>query len=216
LPNAYLCPFLSHQPYFPLDILSADFICSYPKVSDCPNSDLPEFAFIGRSNVGKSSLINMLTGRKGLAKVSGTPGKTRLINFFLINNTWHLIDLPGYGFAKISKKGQQQLAAMINGYLMERETLALAFVLIDITIPPTRIDMDFMNKLGEDGVPFVILFTKSDRISKGALDKNLAAYQHELRKTWEELPHFIVTSSEHRTGRDELLQYIAKITKNLK
>jgi GTP-binding protein len=199
-----------------LDILSAEFICSYPKVSDCPPDGPPEFAFIGRSNVGKSSLINMLTGRKGLAKVSGTPGKTRLINFFLINKAWHLVDLPGYGFAKVSKKGQMQLANMINGYLMQREQMALAFVLIDSNITPSRIDLEFINGLGEIGIPFVILFTKSDRVGKLTLEKHIAMFMAELSETWETLPTYFVTSSEYRIGRDEVLHYITKVIKKWK
>ena len=198
-----------------MDIISADFVCSYPKVSSCPNGGPPEFAFIGRSNVGKSSLINMLTGRKGLAKVSGTPGKTRLINFFLINNTWNLVDLPGYGFAKISKKGQQQLSNMINGYLLERDELALAFVLVDSNLTPTKIDLEFINGLGENGIPFAILFTKSDRIGKVTLEKHVNMFLEELSKTWETLPPYFITSSEYRTGRDEVLHYISKVIKKM-
>jgi GTP-binding protein len=199
-----------------LDISSAEFICSYPKVTDCPKGGPPEFAFIGRSNVGKSSLINMLTGRKGLAKVSGTPGKTRLLNFFLINKLWHLVDLPGYGFAKISKKGQQQLTNMINGYLLEREELALAFVLIDSNITPTKIDLEFINGLGELGVPFVILFTKSDRVGKMTLEKHVNMFMTRLSETWETLPPYFITSSQYSTGREEVLRYIEKVIKKLK
>ncbi len=200
----------------PLDINSAEFICSYPKVSDCPTGGPPEFAFIGRSNVGKSSLINMLTGRKGLAKVSGTPGKTRLLNFFLINKAWHLVDLPGYGFAQISKKGQKQLTNMINGYLLERDELALAFVLIDSNLTPTKIDLEFINSLGELGVPFAILFTKTDRIGKMTLEKNVALFMTALSETWETLPPYFITSSIYRTGRDEVLHYISKVRKKVR
>ena len=158
----------------------------------------------------------MLTGRKGLAKVSGTPGKTRLINFFLINKAWHLVDLPGYGFAKVSKKGQMQLANMINGYLMQREQMALAFVLIDSNITPSRIDLEFINGLGEIGIPFVILFTKSDRVGKLTLEKHIAMFMAELSETWETLPTYFVTSSEYRIGRDEVLHYITKVIKKWK
>jgi len=199
-----------------VDIKSADFISSYAKVTDCPAEGPTEFAFIGRSNVGKSSLINMLTARKGLAKVSGTPGKTRLINFFLINEGWHLVDLPGYGFAKLPKKEQRKLADMIDGYLQHREQMALAFVLVDSNIPPTKIDMEFINWLGEHGIPFAILFTKSDRVGKVTLENNVNAFLEELAKTWENPPPYFITSSEYRTGRDEVLHYINKVTKQIK
>ncbi|HNE28564.1 MAG: ribosome biogenesis GTP-binding protein YihA/YsxC [Saprospiraceae bacterium] len=194
-----------------MEITRADFVASYPKESLCPKDGLPEFAFIGRSNVGKSSLINMLTGRKGLAKVSGTPGKTRLLNYFLINQVWYLVDLPGYGYARVSKKEQQKLALMIDDYLLHRPTLQLAFVLIDSNIPPTRIDLGFINSLGTQGVPFALVFTKCDRIGKVNLEKNIQAFFAELSKTWETLPPYFVTSSEHRTGRQDLLDYIETI-----
>ena len=147
--------------------------------------------------------------------MSGTPGKTRLINFFLINNTWNLVDLPGYGFAKISKKGQQQLSNMINGYLLERDELALAFVLVDSNLTPTKIDLEFINGLGENGIPFAILFTKSDRIGKVTLEKHVNMFLEELSKTWETLPPYFITSSEYRTGRDEVLHYISKVIKKI-
>lgn len=155
----------------------------------------------------------MLTGRKGLAKVSGTPGKTRLINFFLINKTWHLVDLPGYGFARVSKKEQQKLSAMISGYLLKREEMVSAFVLVDASIPPTKTDLDFINQLGENGVPFSILFTKSDRVGKKTLEQNVNAFFQELAKTWETLPPHIITSATYRTGREELLKHISKAAK---
>ncbi|MBL7825545.1 MAG: YihA family ribosome biogenesis GTP-binding protein [Saprospiraceae bacterium] len=192
-------------------IQSANFVASYPRVSMCPDTHQPEFAFIGRSNVGKSSLINMLTGKKGLAKVSGTPGKTRLLNFFLINNNWHLVDLPGYGFAKVSKKEQDNLTTMINGYLMKRQQLALAFVLIDSNLPPKSIDLDFINKLGEFEIPFAILFTKSDRIGKALLEKHVQMFLDALSEHWENLPLHFITSSQYRIGREEVLQYIEDI-----
>lgn len=195
-----------------MEVKSAEFIASYPKVSACPKDGRPEFAFIGRSNVGKSSLINMLT-HKGLAKVSGTPGKTRLLNFFLINQSWYLVDLPGYGYARVSKTEQKNLKSMIDGYLREREELISAFVLIDSTIPPTRIDLDFINNLGEQQIPFVLVFTKADRIGSGTLDKNIATFMEKLSETWETLPTYFVTSSEKRVGRTELLEYIAKWAK---
>lgn len=157
----------------------------------------------------------MLTARKGLAKVSATPGKTRLLNFFLINSNWHLVDLPGYGFAKASKKEQENLTRMINDYLLNRKQLALAFVLIDATLPPKKIDLDFINALGEHGVPFAILFTKSDRIGKVALEENTGLFMQELAKDWEQLPPHFITSSEYRIGREEVLGYIEEVIKEL-
>lgn len=157
----------------------------------------------------------MLTERKSLAKVSGTPGKTRLLNFFLINQSWHLVDLPGYGFAKISKKGQQQLAKMIDGYLLNREELVMAFVLVDSTIPPTKTDLDFINGLGEIGLPFTLLFTKTDRISNATLEANVAAFMGVLSETWENLPPHFITSAVYRTGRKEILNYIEKVMRRL-
>jgi GTP-binding protein len=195
-----------------MEVTSAEFIASYPKVSACPKDGRPEFAFIGRSNVGKSSLINMLT-HKGLAKVSGTPGKTRLLNFFLINHLWYLVDLPGYGYARVSKSEQRNLQGMINSYFLYREELINAFVLIDSTIPPTKIDLDFINGLGENGVPFVLVFTKTDRIGKDTVDKNIALFMGKLSETWETLPSYFISSAEKRIGRTELLEYIAKWSK---
>jgi GTP-binding protein len=192
-----------------MEVTSAEFVASYPKASQCPKDGRPEFAFIGRSNVGKSSLINMLT-RKGLAKVSGTPGKTRLLNFFLINKTWHLVDLPGYGYARASKTERKTLGNIINGYFGERQELVCAFVLIDSNIPPTKIDLEFINGFGELGVPFAICFTKTDRIGKATLDKNIEAFMTELSKTWETLPPYFVTSAERRTGKTEILDFIGK------
>lgn len=197
-----------------MEISSAEFIASYPKVGQCPKDDKAEFAFIGRSNVGKSSLINMLT-RKGLAKVSGTPGKTRLLNYFLINKAWYLVDLPGYGYARVSKTEQKKLADMIDSYFLQREELFCAFVLIDSTIPPTRIDLEFINGLGEKGIPFVIAFTKADRIGKTTLDNNIATFMAALSETWETLPHYIVTSSEHKTGKEDILNFIENALKNV-
>jgi GTP-binding protein len=196
-----------------MEVTSAEFIASYPKTSQCPQDGRPEFAFIGRSNVGKSSLINMLT-RKGLAKVSATPGKTRLLNYFLINKSWYLVDLPGYGYARVSKTEQKKLAGMIDSYFSQREALFCAFVLIDVTIPPTRIDLEFINGLGERAIPFVIAFTKSDRIGKTTLDKNIAAFMAALSETWETPPHHIVTSSERRTGKEDILIFIENALKN--
>lgn len=197
-----------------MDVLLAEFVSSYLKESACPKDGRPEFAFIGRSNVGKSSLINMLTAKKGLAKVSGTPGKTQLINFFLINNQWYLVDLPGYGYAKVSKTQQKTLSDMINGYLLNRKTLRLAFVLIDSNVPPRKIDLDFVNALGEAGIPFALAFTKTDRLKKNELERNVDAFLTELSNTWETLPMHFVTSAQYRTGRPEILDYIGKLLKN--
>lgn len=197
-----------------MEVTSAEFVASYPKASQCPKDGRPEFAFIGRSNVGKSSLINMLT-RKGVAKVSATPGKTRLLNYFLINKTWYLVDLPGYGYARVSKEQQKTLANMINGYFLNRKELICAFVLIDSNIPPTKIDLEFINGLGENGIPFAIAFTKTDRIGKTTLDKNIALFMDELSKTWETLPPCFITSSERKTGKTEILDFIGKALKQL-
>ena len=199
-----------------MEISSAEFVTSYPRVGACPLGGPPEFAFIGRSNVGKSSLINMLTARKGLAKVSGTPGKTRLLNFFLINKLWHLVDLPGYGYARASKGDRKGLGSMITGYFAQRQELCCAFVLIDSNIAPTKIDLDFVNSLGEMQVPFVIAFTKADRVGKPLLDLNIAAFMGKLSKTWETLPAYFITSSEKRTGRDEILGFIGKTIRTMK
>ncbi len=199
-----------------MEIISADFIASYPKESVCPRGGPPEFAFIGRSNVGKSSLINMLTARKGLAKVSGTPGKTRLLNFFLINKLWHLVDLPGYGYARVSKSDRKALENLINGYFARREELSCAFVLIDSNIAPSKNDLEFINSLGEMQVPFVIAFTKTDRIGRPVLEQNIADFMARLSETWETLPTYFITSAERRTGRDEILEFIAKTVRSTK
>lgn len=192
-----------------MEVISAEFVASYPKESQCPKDGRPEFAFIGRSNVGKSSLINMLT-RKGLAKVSGTPGKTRLLNYFLINKSWYLVDLPGYGYARVSKSERKTLESMINGYFLNRQTLFCAFVLIDSNIAPTKIDLEFINSLGERAIPFAICFTKTDRIGKATLEKNTEAFMCELSKTWETLPPYFITSAERKTGKTEILSFIGK------
>ncbi|MCB0530073.1 MAG: ribosome biogenesis GTP-binding protein YihA/YsxC [Saprospiraceae bacterium] len=193
-----------------MEVKSAEFVASFPKQSLCPKDGRPEFAFIGRSNVGKSSLINMLT-KKGLAKVSGTPGKTQLLNYFLINHTWYLVDLPGYGYARVSKGQQQALAKMIDGYLLNRQELMLAFLLIDPNIPPRPIDIDFINRLGEHAIPFALVFTKADQSSKAKLEKNIAAFMKALSETWESLPPYFITSSARRTGKEEILGYIGEI-----
>jgi GTP-binding protein len=197
-----------------MEIFNPEFIGSYPREGQCPIDERLEFAFIGRSNVGKSSLINMLTARKGLAKVSATPGKTQLLNFFLIDERWFLVDLPGYGFAKVSKPKQRELSKMINEYLVKRKSLALAFVLIDCNVSPQKIDLDFINSLGEMQVPFAICFTKSDRPGKAALHQGVSAFLKALKKYWETLPPYFITSAEHRTGRKEVLDYIGSIVDN--
>jgi GTP-binding protein len=199
-----------------MEVYEAEFIISQPKESMCPKDGVPEFAFIGRSNVGKSSLINMLTGRKGLAKVSGTPGKTRLLNYFLINKKWYLVDLPGYGYARLSKSAQQALATMIRDYFEHRPSLALAFVLIDSNIEPSKTDLAFVDQLGELGVPFVLAFTKTDRMKPGALQRNVDLFLKAMSETWETLPPYVLTSSEYRTGRAELLGHISETLKAVK
>jgi GTP-binding protein len=199
-----------------MNIKTAEFQISNSDYRKCPDTRLPEYAFIGRSNVGKSSLINMLTGRKSLAKTSATPGKTLLINHFLINCEWYIVDLPGYGFAKRSKEAREQLWRMIQGYVLGREQMANLFVLVDSRIKPQKIDLDFMQWLGENGVPFAIVFTKMDKLGKVAGPTAVEAYKRELLKTWEELPPVFMTSSEDARGRDELLGYIDAINQQLK
>jgi ribosome biogenesis GTP-binding protein YsxC/EngB len=191
-----------------MTIKEATFVCSSSKTEQCPPSKLPEYAFIGRSNVGKSSLINMLTDRKYLAKVSSTPGKTRLINHFLINNMWHLVDLPGYGYAKASKTEKGIFSKIITDYITNRQEMTLLFVLIDSRHEPQKIDIDFMSFLGENGIPFAIIFTKVDKLSKDKLSANIKAYKESLLEFWEELPQIFSTSSEKKTGRDDVLDYI--------
>jgi GTP-binding protein len=194
-----------------MEIKSATFTISSAKLSQCPQDDKMEFAFIGRSNVGKSSLINMLTDHKGLAKTSATPGKTLLINHFLINGEWYIIDLPGYGFAKRSKSVQRSIDEMITSYILHREQLVNVFLLIDVRHEPQKIDTEFMNWLGENGVPFSIVFTKADKLSASKLRANVDAYLQSLLDTWEELPPYFVTSSEKKQGREPLLDYIESI-----
>ena len=181
----------------------------------CPKDTKPEYAFIGRSNVGKSSLINMLTNNKRLAKTSATPGKTLLINHFIINREWYLVDLPGYGYAKRSKKEVEKLDQMIRGYILQREQLVNVFVLVDIRLEPQKIDLDFIEWLGVSSVPFAIVFTKLDKLGRQAGMEAIEAYKRELLETWEELPPIFITSSEDGRGRDELLDYIEKINTEL-
>ena len=198
-----------------MEIKSAEFVISNTDVKKCPAGNLPEYAFIGRSNVGKSSLINMLTGKKGLAMTSQKPGKTMLINHFLINGQWYLVDLPGYGFAQRGKEGRDNIQRIIEDYLLEREQLTNLFVLIDSRHEPQKIDLEFMEWLGENGIPFSLIFTKIDKISKSRLQENLKAYQTKLLESWEELPPILLSSSEKKEGRDEILNYIEEINKSL-
>ena len=196
-------------------ITKAQYIISNPDVKDCPKSQLPEYAFIGRSNVGKSSLINMLCHNPKLAKTSQKPGKTLLINHFLINDKWHLVDLPGYGYAQTGQKQRDALRQMIERYCLLREQLVNLFVLIDCRHEPQKIDLEFMEWLGENGIPFSIVFTKADKISKLRLTKNIEAYKAKLLESWEELPPIFVTSSEKKIGGDELTAYIEHINEQL-
>ena len=198
-----------------MDIKKSEFTISSATVSQCPKDTKPEFAFIGRSNVGKSSLINMLCNRKGLAKTSATPGKTLLINHFIINNEWYLVDLPGYGFAKRSKTVQKKLDQMITSYILQREQLVNTFVLIDIRHDPMKIDTDFINWLGESSVPFSIIFTKADKLGPVKAKQNAGKWMAALKDQWEELPPYFITSSEKRTGKDEVLTYIEDILKSI-
>ncbi len=193
-----------------LEIKYAEFVGSFPSINQCPKPQFPEYAFIGRSNVGKSSLINMLTGKKGLAKVSNTPGKTQTLNYFQINGKWNLVDLPGYGYAKISKTKRAAWEKMIAGFLQNRTNLMCAFVLLDAYIPPQSIDMEFINWLGEIHIPFVIVYTKVDRIRGGqeGRDKNIKAIQNELLKYWNDLPQQFISSSNNKTGQEEILNFI--------
>ena len=198
-----------------MDIKKSEFTISSATVSQCPKDTKPEFAFIGRSNVGKSSLINMLCNRKGLAKTSATPGKTLLINHFIINTEWYLVDLPGYGFAKRSKTVQKKLDQMITSYILQREQLVNTFVLIDIRHDPMKIDTDFINWLGESSVPFSIIFTKADKLGPVKAKQNAGKWMAALKDQWEELPPYFITSSEKRTGKDEVLTYIEDILKSI-
>ena len=198
-----------------MEIKKAEFTLSAPMESMCPKDNKPEYAFIGRSNVGKSSLINMLTNNKKLAKTSATPGKTLLINHFIINNEWYLVDLPGYGFAKRSKKEVAKLEQMISGYILQREQLVNVFLLVDIRLEPQKIDLEFIQWLGDSSVPFAIVFTKADKLSASKATQQVEAYKKVLLETWEELPPIFVTSAEKRQGRDDLLDYIEQINKGL-
>ena len=196
-------------------IKSAEFIISNTDISKCPQHNRPEYAFIGRSNVGKSSLINMLTNRKGLAMTSATPGKTLLINHFLINKDWYLVDLPGYGYAQRGQAQREQLRRIIESYILNREQLTSLFVLIDSRLEPQKIDLEFIEWLGENSVPFGIIFTKADKLGRGRLNDNVKKFLDTLLEQWEELPPHFITSSLDKSGRDDVLDYISTINKSL-
>lgn len=198
-----------------MEITNSEFVISNTDVRKCPATAFPEYAFIGRSNVGKSSLINMLTNHKGLAMTSARPGKTMLINHFLINKSWYLVDLPGYGYAKRDQKSQEQIRQIIESYILRREQMTCLFLLIDSRLDPQRIDLEFIEWLGENGIPFALVFTKADKLGTGKLKTNVQAYLEKLTEQWEELPPHFITSSEDRTGRQELLGYIDSINKEL-
>lgn len=199
-----------------MDIVKAEFVVSNATVEKCPKPDRHEYAFIGRSNVGKSSLINMLTNNKKLAKTAARPGKTQLINHFLINDMWYMVDLPGYGYARTSETARRQFEKMIRDYILKRENLVCLFVLIDSRLEPQKIDLEFMEWLGENEVPFAIIFTKIDKISRGRLTENLNKYKERLLETWEELPPILLSSSETKDGREEILDYIQSINRQLR
>ena len=191
-----------------MEIKSAAFVISNTDIAKCPAPQFPEYAFIGRSNVGKSSLINMLVSKKDLAKTSGKPGKTQLINHFLINEKWYLVDLPGYGYAQVSRDKRVKWEMFISQYILKRENLMCMMVLLDSRLPPQKIDMEFMDWLGENGVPFVMVFTKMDKLSKKQFADNMKLYKEEMEKTWDELPQCFYTSAEKKEGREELLKFI--------
>lgn len=199
-----------------MKIKTAEFVVSNSRVDQCPADKLPEFGFIGRSNVGKSSLINMLVKQKNLAKTSSTPGKTKLLNHFIINNEWYLVDLPGYGYAKTSKTDRKIFSQLVSRYISDRENLVCLFLLIDSRHKPLKTDLEFINWLGSNHVPFNLVFTKSDKISSSVLESNMAAFRKELLKTWENLPLMIVSSSKSGAGRDEILGFISETLSTLK
>ena len=194
--------------------IKAKFKCSSEKVSQVPKDELKDIAFIGRSNVGKSSLVNMLTGNKGLAKVSGTPGKTKLINHFLINDSWYLVDLPGYGYARVSKTARGEFSKLILDYVLKCEKMHYLFVLVDARLEPQKIDLRFIEMLGENGIPFGIIFTKADKLSQAQLNRNVKAYKQHLEEQWEELPPMFISSSEKGTGREEIITFIEEAIAN--
>ena len=194
--------------------IKAKFKCSSEKISQVPKDSLKDIAFIGRSNVGKSSLVNMLTGVSSLAKVSGTPGKTKLINHFLINDSWYLVDLPGYGYARVSKSTRGEFSKLITDYVLKCEKMHYLFVLVDSRLEPQKIDLEFIEQLGMNGVPFGIIFTKADKLSAAQLQRSVTTYKKTLAEQWEELPPMFTSSSEKGTGRDEIVGYIESILKN--
>ena len=199
-----------------MEIKQAAFVVSNTQVAKCPTHKLPEYAFIGRSNVGKSSLINMLTNHKGLAKTSSKPGKTQLINHFLINKEWYLVDLPGYGYAKVSKQSKKTFHQFITDYFKKRRELVNAFVLVDIRHEPQKIDLEFMQWLGENAIPFAIVFTKADKLTEKQIQEHVTSYSEILLQQWEEMPPYFITSSENRLGKEDLLSYIETINQSLK
>jgi len=199
-----------------MEIKQAAFVVSNTQVAKCPTHKLPEYAFIGRSNVGKSSLINMLTNHKGLAKTSSKPGKTQLINHFLINKEWYLVDLPGYGYAKVSKQSKKTFQQFITDYFKKRRELVNAFVLVDIRHEPQKIDLEFMQWLGENAIPFTIVFTKADKLTEKQIQEHVTSYSEILLQQWEEMPPYFITSSENRLGKEDLLSYIETINQSLK
>jgi len=198
-----------------MKIKSAEFVMSNSDVAKCPKNNIPEYAFIGRSNVGKSSLINMLTSRKSLAKTSGRPGKTQLINHFIINQSWYLVDLPGYGYARVSKTAKKTFQKFITQYFALREQLVSAFVLVDIRHKPQPIDLEFMQWLGENGIPFSIIFTKADKLRPKAIENHVKDYEIILLETWEEMPNYFITSSTKDLGKDDVLEYIDHLNSNM-
>jgi len=197
-----------------MEINKAEFVISNTDVKKCPGGNLPEYAFIGRSNVGKSSLINMLTDRKHLAKTSQKPGKTQLINHFIINDAWYLVDLPGYGYAQRGKEGRARIQHIIESYILERQELTNLFVLIDCRHEPQTIDLEFMAWLGENGIPFTIIFTKTDKLSKGKLQENMKTYTEKMLEEWEELPPILTSSAEKKEGRDKIMRMIEEINRD--
>jgi len=199
-----------------MKIKSAEFVISNSDVAKCPYTNIPEYAFIGRSNVGKSSLINMLTNRKSLAKTSGKPGKTQLINHFIINDNWHLVDLPGYGYARVSKSAKKTFQKFITDYFKQRKQLVSAFVLIDVRHEPQTIDLEFMHWMGEQQIPFSIIFTKADKLKPKSIERHIENYKNILLETWEEMPNYFITSSTKSIGKVELLNYIGQINEELK
>lgn len=199
-----------------MEITSAEFVVSNSRADMCPKTHLPEYAFIGRSNVGKSSLINMLTKNPKLAMTSSTPGKTLLINHFLVNKEWYLVDLPGYGYAQRGKKMMEKIQKLIEYYVLEREEMTCLFVLLDSRLEPQKIDLEFMEWLGENGVPFAMIFTKADKQSAGKTRANVEHYLNVMKRQWEELPPYFISSSEKKTGRKEILDYIEEVNRSLK